>query len=74
MLMPEQKSSLTQRECEVLALLAKGKRNSEIAETLGITENTVETHLKNIFRKVGTSNRVQAATYYNHTAKTDPEN
>lgn len=38
--MSQEQISLTQRECEVLALLAEGKRNSEIAETLGITENT----------------------------------
>lgn len=55
---------LTQRECEVLNLLVAGKRNREIAEILGITENTVETHLRCIFRKLGVKNRVEAAKYY----------
>lgn len=71
--MSREQISLTQRECEVLAVLAEGKRNSEIAEMLGITENTVEAHLKNIFRKIGVSSRVQAVAYYNHTAKTVPK-
>lgn len=72
--MSEGQISLTQREREVLALLAEGKRNSEIAKTLGITENTVETHLKNIFKKLGISNRIQAVTYYNHADKSASEN
>lgn len=71
--MSKQGFSLTQRECDVLALLADGKRNSEIAEALGITENTVEAHLKHIFSKLGVSNRVQAVTYYNSTLATNPE-
>lgn len=71
--MSEGQISLTKREREVLALLAKGQRNSEIAEILGVTENTVETHLKNIFRKLGISNRVQAVTSYNHADKSDSE-
>ncbi|MCS6908835.1 MAG: helix-turn-helix transcriptional regulator [Anaerolineales bacterium] len=65
--------SLTQRECEVLALLAEGKRNSEIAEALGTTENTVEAHLKHIFSKLGVSNRVQAVLYYISILATNPE-
>jgi DNA-binding CsgD family transcriptional regulator len=65
---------LTNRECEILALVSDGKRNSEIAKILNITENTVEAHLKNIFSKIFVSNRVQAAAYYNrHIAATDSE-
>jgi len=71
--MLEHDISLTQREYDVLALLADGKRNLEIAETLGITKNTVESHLKRIFQKLGVSNRVQAATYFNSTLLTNPE-
>jgi|YNPMSStandDraft_1061717.scaffolds.fasta_scaffold83174_2 DNA-binding NarL/FixJ family response regulator len=56
---------LTQREFEILALLAQGKRNCEIAYRLSITENTVETHLKHIFQKIKVSNRVQAAIFFN---------
>jgi len=45
--------SLTRREREVLALVCLGSRNYEIAETLGIGDQTVKTHLQNIFRKFG---------------------
>lgn len=51
---------LTQREREVLALLGAGKRNREIAAALWISENGVESHLKNIYRKLGVRNRVEA--------------
>jgi len=57
-------SLLTQREREVLSLVWEGKRNREIAARLCISENTVEMHLKNIFRKLNVSNRLQAAQYY----------
>lgn len=63
-IMLREQNSLTHRECVVLNLLADGKRNREIAEVLGITENTVETHLKRIFRKIGVTNRVEAAKWY----------
>ena len=52
---------LSDREHEVLALITQGKRNKEIATQLVITENTVETHLKTIFKKLCVRNRVQAA-------------
>jgi DNA-binding NarL/FixJ family response regulator len=54
---------LTPREKEVLALLAEGMSNREIAEMLVIGECTVEHHAHNIFRKVGVRNRTQAAAY-----------
>jgi DNA-binding NarL/FixJ family response regulator len=56
-------ASLTQREQEVLALVAQGKSNKEIATALGIAENTVKNHLKNILEKLHLENRVQAATF-----------
>jgi DNA-binding CsgD family transcriptional regulator len=46
-------NSLTEREQEVLALVCLGKRNYEIAETLGVAHETVKTHLQHIFRKFG---------------------
>ena len=52
---------LSNREHEVLALITQGKRNKEIAAQLVITENTVETHLKTIFKKLCVRNRVEAA-------------
>ena len=52
---------LTEREREVLRLLAKGLTNKEIARTLTITSNTVKRHLKSIFEKLGTHTRAAAA-------------
>lgn len=54
---------LTQREREVLRLVAMGKNNPEIAGELFISINTVTRHISNIFTKTSTSNRVQAAVY-----------
>jgi len=54
---------LTQREKEVLRLLAMGMNNPQIAGELFISVNTVTRHISNIFVKTSTSNRVQAAVY-----------
>ena len=54
---------LSPREREVLELLTQGATNKEIAASLGISENTVKNHLKNILEKLHLQNRVQAATY-----------
>ncbi len=53
-------SPLTEREKEILSLVAKGKSNSQIAEELFVREVTVKTHLNSIFRKLNVTNRVQA--------------
>lgn len=53
---------LTARETRVLQLLAAGTRNRSIAETLGISENTVKFHVANVLRKVGVSNRAELAS------------
>ncbi|MEW6717348.1 MAG: response regulator transcription factor [Chloroflexota bacterium] len=55
--------ALTDRELEVLRLVAQGYSNPQIAESLYITVNTVKTHLKNILEKLNLENRTQAATY-----------
>jgi DNA-binding NarL/FixJ family response regulator len=52
---------LTQREQEVLALLARGSTNKDIAERLCVSEHTVRAHLRGIMQKLQVSNRVQAA-------------
>ena len=54
---------LTAREKEVLAQLAKGASNKEIAYELGITERTARTHVSNILGKLGLASRTQAALY-----------
>lgn len=51
---------LTQREREVLQLITEGKGNKEIADLLYISTETVKSHVKNIFKKLGVKNRVQA--------------
>jgi len=51
------------RELEVIDLTAKGMSNKEIANQLVISERTVQTHLVNIFRKLGASSRTQAVLY-----------
>jgi two-component system, NarL family, nitrate/nitrite response regulator NarL len=53
--------SLTPREREVLVALTKGRSNKEIARDLGLQEPTVKLHLKTLFRKIGATNRTQAA-------------
>lgn len=55
--------ALTERELYVLRLVASGASNSEIAEKLSISINTVKSHLKNILGKLQLENRTQAATY-----------
>ena len=55
--------SLTKRELEVLKLLAVGMYNKEVAEKLNISERTVKNHVSNIFKKIGVSDRTQAAVY-----------
>jgi DNA-binding NarL/FixJ family response regulator len=54
-------AGLTHREWEVLALVAAGRSNGEIARRLFISDKTVSVHVSNILRKTGTSSRVEAA-------------
>ncbi len=54
---------LSTREIEVLCALAEGLYNKEIASKLQISEKTVKNHVSNIFKKIGVSDRTQAAVY-----------
>lgn len=54
---------LTPREMEVLRLIAKGKSNKEIADTLIVSEKTIKTHVSNILSKLHLADRTQAAIY-----------
>ncbi len=55
--------SLTKREFEVLVKVANGMFNKEIATSLNISERTVKNHISNIFKKIGVSDRTQAAVF-----------
>jgi DNA-binding NarL/FixJ family response regulator len=54
---------LTEREIEVLRLAAKGMSNREIAQRLVISDRTVQTHLTNIFNKMGVGSRTEAVVH-----------
>lgn len=59
-----QPDQLSPREGEVLAHLAKGMTNPEIAAKLDVSENTIRFHLKNIYEKLRVSNRTEAVAWY----------
>ena len=52
---------LTRREREVAALVARGRANRQVAEELSLSERTVETHVRNVLKKLGLKSRVQLA-------------
>ncbi len=60
---PPQPADLTDREVEVLRLIAKGATNREIAEQLVISEGTVKNHISNILSRLGLRDRTQAAIF-----------
>jgi DNA-binding NarL/FixJ family response regulator len=60
---PELYEDLTNRENEVLQLIAQGRSNQEIADELFITLKTVKTHVSNILAKLQVEDRTQAAIY-----------
>lgn len=55
--------TLTDREKEVLALISRGMRNQEVSDLLALSANTVATHIKSIYRKLGISSRAEASWY-----------
>lgn len=59
----KEKDQLTQRELEILSLIAVGEKNEDIADKLFVSSNTVKTHVYNIFKKINVANRLQAALW-----------
>ena len=59
----------TDRELDVLALLAAGLSNGQIGKELYISTKTASTHVSNILRKLGVTNRVEAASIAAHTSR-----
>lgn len=55
--------NLTDREVEVLKVMATGAKNSEIASSLNLSPHTIKTHIYNIFKKINASNRLQAVNW-----------
>jgi DNA-binding NarL/FixJ family response regulator len=55
---------LSEREVEVLALAARGMTNSQIAQQLGVSENTIKFHLQNIYQKLHVNNRTEATSVF----------
>jgi DNA-binding NarL/FixJ family response regulator len=60
---PESPEALTERETEVLKLVARGKANKQIAHELFVGEKTVKAHVSSILAKLGVQSRTQAALY-----------
>jgi LuxR family transcriptional regulator of csgAB operon len=56
-------ANLTMREIEILMMISRGTKNTEIADKLCISTNTVKTHLYNIYKKIKVPNRMQAALW-----------
>jgi DNA-binding NarL/FixJ family response regulator len=65
--------SLTEREIDVLRLVAEGLSNKAVAQALSISENTVKYHMRNILQKLGAQNRTEAVTHAIRTGLLDPD-
>jgi DNA-binding NarL/FixJ family response regulator len=65
-------SHLTTREVEILDLLCKGTQNKLIAHRLGLSENTVKAHVRNIYKKLRVKNRTEAALRYFDSPQNGP--
>jgi DNA-binding NarL/FixJ family response regulator len=64
---------LTDRELAILRAVASGLSNQEIGRTLWVSEQTIKFHLRNVYRKLGVANRVEAARYAHEAGLLDPD-
>jgi DNA-binding CsgD family transcriptional regulator len=71
---PRPRVVLTPRESEIIACVAQGYRNREIAEKFGLSEDTVKSHLTNMFKKIRVSDRLELALYAIHHQLIDTDN
>ena len=69
---PDLTQRLTPRQLEVLVQAAKGLKNADIAKHLSVSEETVRTHLHDVFRELGVRNRTQACQLYWNWQNTRP--
>ncbi len=69
---PEQLAGLTEREREVLTLIAQGRSNTEIGRTLGMAASTVKNHVTSLFAKIGARDRAQAVIVAYETGLVTP--
>jgi two-component system, NarL family, response regulator LiaR len=69
---PESPEALTERETEVLRLLAQGQSNKQIARALSVSEQTVKSHVSRILAKLGVQSRTQATLYAIRTGMVSP--
>jgi DNA-binding NarL/FixJ family response regulator len=60
---PDSPKRLTRRESQIIRYVTMGMRNAEVAEQLSLSENTVKTHLTNIFQKLGIRDRLGLTHY-----------
>ena len=63
---PPERTSLTERESQILGQLAEGRCNKEIARLLGISDATVKVHIKHLLRKLNMKSRLEAAVWALH--------
>lgn len=71
-LQQDPRERLTERERDMLAALAKGRTNSQLAGDLGISVNTVKFHLRNLYDKLELRNRAQAIAFYYSGTPSEP--
>ncbi len=60
---PGREHGISDRQSEILALITQGKRNAEIAELVHLSPNTVKTHIRTLYSKIGAVNRVDAVLW-----------